>query len=289
MAWIYVVITIIGITSVGFFTAVAIRKGIKGEDMTLSLFAFSALIGATVALISPVVSGKPIVFSRVIFFIALIAGLGGAAGYFLFNKAIENGHYGFSNAIYRSNFIIAVLFSIFVFNQPATFSNITGILLTVISISLISYANQSFELPKWEKNGLYWFFTIIAAFLLSSITRIAQQTVNQFREDEKAYLCLSYLPGLIIFLLDRIRSRSFDRRALLYGALASVGSYISVYSTIKAFEGLKGVVVFPVTLCGPIILGVFLSRMFFKEKIRPLGYFGIFVGICGIVILYVFK
>lgn len=289
MAWIFIIIAIIGIASVSFFTAVAIRKGVPGEDMTLSLFGFSVLTGAVVVLLHPMISGKPVVFSSVIIFIALIAGLGGAMSYFLFNKAVGMGHYGFSNAIYRSSFIIAVLFSIFVFGQAATIYNMTGILLAIASIFLISFANKSFTLPKKAMNGLYWLLTILLSFVLSAIPRIAQQAVNQLHEDDKAYLFLSYVPGALIFLLDRIRHRSFDRRALFYGALCSAGSYISVYATIQSFKGLKGVVVFPVTLCGPIILGVLLSLLFFKETIRPLGYLGVALGLGGILILYVFQ
>jgi len=42
---------------------------------------------------------------------------------------------------------------------------------------------------------------------------------------------------------------------------------------------------FPVIQAGPIIAAVILSLAYFKEKIKPGAYFGIMLGLAGIVLL----
>jgi multidrug transporter EmrE-like cation transporter len=44
-------------------------------------------------------------------------------------------------------------------------------------------------------------------------------------------------------------------------------------------------VVFPVIQAGPIIAAVLISIYFFREKIKPLAYFGIMLGLAGIILL----
>ena len=285
MAWIYISITIVGITCVGFVTTIANKRGVPGEDMTFSLFSISSIIGFFVVLFN---SGAS--YSSAVILTALICGTGGSIAYFLFNKAVEKGHYGFSNAIYRSSFMTAVVFGIIYFKQTLTVLNATGILLILSSIFAISLSLGSFSLKKkYEQSGLIWLIIILSAFLLSGLPRIGQDLVANLKMDKYVYLFLSYLPGSIIFFSVCLKKRSYNRKALIFGSMGAVASYASVFCTIAALASLKGFIVFPVTLSGPIILGVLLSVFYFKEKIKPLGYFGIFLGISGITLLKAFN
>jgi drug/metabolite transporter (DMT)-like permease len=74
--------------------------------------------------------------------------------------------------------------------------------------------------------------------------------------------------------------------SLLYGSLAAFGSFVGVYCAIEALKLLSAAVVFPLTLSGPIIFGMLISFIY-REKIRLAGWTGVFLGICGIMILSV--
>jgi multidrug transporter EmrE-like cation transporter len=77
--------------------------------------------------------------------------------------------------------------------------------------------------------------------------------------------------------------------ALPWGAGAAVASYLGVFCTLKSLETLKPQVVFPISLSGPIVLGVILSLFAFRETIRPGGWVGIVCGIAGITILAIWR
>jgi drug/metabolite transporter (DMT)-like permease len=73
-------------------------------------------------------------------------------------------------------------------------------------------------------------------------------------------------------------------RAVWYGILAAFASYVGVYCTLEALKLIPAAVVFPITLSVPIMLGMFISFVY-REKIRLAGWIGVFIGICGIIIL----
>ncbi|PMP94895.1 MAG: hypothetical protein C0168_07645 [Candidatus Aminicenantes bacterium] len=53
----------------------------------------------------------------------------------------------------------------------------------------------------------------------------------------------------------------------------------------KALTRLSEPVVFPIIQDAPIMAAVLISIYFFKEKIKPLAYLGIVLGLAGIIFL----
>ena len=82
-----------------------------------------------------------------------------------------------------------------------------------------------------------------------------------------------------------IKEKSLNIKACVPGMGGAVGSICGCFFSLKALETLPEAVVFPVALSGPIIIGVLLSLLLFKEKISKCGYLGILSGIVGIATL----
>ncbi|MEI6845522.1 MAG: DMT family transporter [Candidatus Firestonebacteria bacterium] len=282
MEWLFILLTILGITTVAFVAKLASRKNISALDLTATLFTASMIICLGILVSGPI---KPVTGRTLL--IAFIPGACGGIAVLLFNYAIRIGHFGFSNTIYRTSFILPIIFSILLLSEPVQFSGVTGILLTLLAIILISYSNEAFS--KIGSLQFKWFIFILLAFLLSGGPRIGQKLVAFYKESTTVYLFLSYLAGTLVLLPVYLKTKSFSLKALPYGIIAAIGSIAGVFCTISALRTLPSSVVFTITLSGPIILGLFLSRMFFKEKIKPLGWAGVALGLAGILIIYYGK
>jgi drug/metabolite transporter (DMT)-like permease len=126
-----------------------------------------------------------------------------------------------------------------------------------------------------------------AAFVLTGIPQIAQAAAARLGAINLwFFLFLTFLSGAVAlwsFLL--VKGTKPGRGVLLYGALAAVGSVAGNLFTLKALVRLPETVVFPVSLAGPVIGAVLLSLLYFRERIKPLGYLGIVTGLAGIVLL----
>ncbi len=279
MGWLYVLITILGITTVAFVAKIASRNNISALDLTSTLFTISALLCLGLLAFNPV----PLVTGRIIL-ISFIPGACGGIAVLLFNYAIRLGHFGFSNTIYRTSFILPIIFSVLLLAEPLHSSAKTGITLTLLAIFLISYSNEAFFGIK--SSAFKWFLLILLSFFLSGGPRIGQKLVAYYKESTAVYLFLSYLAGVLVLLPVYFKTRSYSKKALPYGLIAALGSIAGVYCTISALRIFPSSVVFTVTLSGPIILGLILSLAVFKEKIKALGWLGIVLGLAGIRIIY---
>jgi drug/metabolite transporter (DMT)-like permease len=282
MGWIYILLAVLGVTTVALLAKLSGKKGIAPLDLSVVIFTVSTVIGLVFLLFQP-----QAVFSIKAVIISAAAGLCGGLAVLVFNIAIKTGHFGFSNSIYRSSFIIPVVYAVLFLDEKLTSTTITAILLILISIFLMAYSTDSFS--KGRKAELKWFFLIVAAFLLSGGPRIGQKLTSIYKEDYFVYLFLSYLAGAIPLLAGTGIKRTFNKASLTFGSGAAVGSFVAVFCTLKALESLNSSIVFPASLSGPIILGMILSIFFFKEKVKALGYIGIILGLSGIAVLYFLK
>jgi drug/metabolite transporter (DMT)-like permease len=281
MSFIYISLVVLGITTVAFLAKLSAKNNVSSFDFTFVMFAAAGVMGYFFAKLNNVDSAD---YTVELCCVSVIAGTGGAAAVFIFNSAVRIGHFGYSNAIYRSSFLMPVILSVIFFKSTLNFTTIAGILSILISIFLVSWSYDAFTKVKGKSN-IRWFLMIICAFVSSGLPRIGQLLISHNKLNSFAYLFASYAAGFILLIiLFLFRQKHLNALALLYGSIAAFASFVGVYCTIEALKLLPAAVVFPVTLSTPIMLGMLIS-LFYRERIRPAGWAGVALGIVGILIL----
>jgi uncharacterized membrane protein len=279
---VYLLIVVLAITATAVIAKLAVQRKILPLDLAASMFSISTVLGLLIAW--PQMPGK---VNGLALLISIIAGLGGGLAVLAFNSAVRSGHFGYSNAIYRSSFLVPVVYSVLFLNAALKATTIFGIILILAGIFLISQSTGSFE--RGRRAELKWFLIIMSAFLLSGAPRVGQTLTSLLKINYFVYLFLSYLSGSVALLAFTGIRRAFNPAALPWGGAAAIASYAGVFCTLKALEHLTPQVVFPISLSAPILLGVVISLYLFKEKIRPAGWLGLLLGASGIVILSVWR
>ncbi len=282
MGFVYLGIVVVAITTTALIAKLAALRKITALDLATSLFWVSTVLGVAVLLPRlPVdVSADAVVFS-------VVAGVGGGLAVLAFNAAVRAGHFGFSNAIYRASFLVPVVYAVLFLGEALTVTTVAGLVLILGGIFLMSQSTASFE--RGRRADFRWFVLIMLAFLLSGAPRVGQTLASLHSVDYFLYLFLSYLVGSLVLIGFVGVKRSFNPAALAWGSAGAVSSYAGVFCTLKALETLKPQVVFPISLSGPIVLGVLLSLFLFRERIRPAGWVGILLGIAGIIVLGIWR
>jgi drug/metabolite transporter (DMT)-like permease len=277
MGFAYILIVVLAVTAFACLAKLAARKGVPPFDLTFSMFGAAAVLGYLLTVLNGTGWDR---YTVQLGALSALAGASGAVAVFVFNYAVKIGHFGFSNGIYRMSFLIPVIFSVVFLKAGLKAETAVGIASILASILLVSWSNESFG-----KAGIKWFILILCAFFLSGLPRVCQTLVSRQSLDSFAYLFLSYASGFVLLLgAFLLRRRRIDPRGMYYGAIAAVAGYLGVFSTLEALRFLPPVVVFPVTLSAPILLGLLISLLL-KEKIRMAGWIGIAAGVCGILIL----
>jgi drug/metabolite transporter (DMT)-like permease len=281
MSFIYITLVVLGITTVAYLAKLSAQKGVSSFDFTFVMFAAASILGYFLAELNNIETAY---YTVELCFLSVIAGIGGVLAVFIFNNAVRIGHFGYSNAIYRSSFLIPVITGVIVFRSALNIISIAGILFILISIFLVSWSNDAFSKVKGDSNIL-WFFMIACAFALSGLPRIGQLLISHSRLNSFAYLFVSYTSGFILFLIFfLVRWKRLNILALFYGSLAAFASFVGIYCTLEALKLVPAAVVFPITLSAPIMLGMLISFIC-KERIKLTGWIGISIGICGIIML----
>lgn len=282
MGWIFLVLVIVGYVAMNFIMKLGSQKGHAAPALTGALFAIAAFF----CLLVVILSSQPLQASTTVVLLAIAGGVGGAIAYFCFLSALRIGNYALTISIYTMTFLIPVVFSVIFWKRPVNATLAAGIIGIIIGMAMITTAGSGKE---EKKTGLWlkWILFLGASFFLTGIPQLSQaaaarvETINLW-----FYLFLTFLSGAIAFglyfLFKKIR---LGPNVYTFGALAAAGSVAGNFFTLRSLSKLPETIVFPVSLAAPVIAAVFLSLLFFKEKIKPLGYAGIVVGLAGIVLL----
>lgn len=271
---------VLAITLTALIAKLAARRGVGALDLAAALFGLSTLLGAAVLARQP---AKAWTASEAV--LSAVAGIGGALAVLAFNRAVREGHFGYSNAIYRSSFLVPVLYAVLFLDAPLHAAALGGIACILAGIFLMSRAHAPAGGASQAAAPWRWIVLILSAFLFSGAPRVGQTLLSQSKGDACHYLFLSYAIGTAALAVIVVPRRRFDPAALAWGSGSAAASYLGVLGTLKALEGLSPHVVFPISLSAPIILGMLISRAFFREKITPGGWLGVASGVTGIVIL----
>jgi len=282
MSWLFLVLAIAGYVAMNLVMKLGSLRGLNSSELTGSLFALASLY----CLLILIFSGQSLNFTTTVVLLAVAGGAGGAVAYFFFLQALKIGSYALTISIYTMTFLNPVIFSIIFWDRQVTTLITLGILLIIAGIILISLAGST---PESQKSGLFlkWLIFLIATFFLTGIPQISQAAAVRLAEINLwSYLFITFLAGALVFLIYLfVKKVRLPRQALSFGALAAAGSVAGNFFTMRALSGLPEPVVFPVIQAGPIIAAVILSLAYFKEKIKPAAYFGIILGLAGIVLL----
>jgi len=282
MSWLFLVLAIAGYVAMNLVMKLGSLRGLNSSELTGSLFALASLY----CLLILIFSGQSLNFTTTVVLLAVAGGAGGAVAYFFFLQALKIGSYALTISIYTMTFLNPVIFSIIFWDRQVTTLITLGILLIIAGIILISLAGST---PESQKSGLFlkWLIFLIATFFLTGIPQISQAAAVRLAEINLwSYLFITFLAGALVFLIYLfVKKVRLPRQALSFGALAAAGSVAGNFFTMRALAGLPEPVVFPVIQAGPIIAAVILSLAYFEEKIKPAAYFGIILGLAGIVLL----
>lgn len=282
MGWIYLALVLAGFVAMNFVMKLGTLKGHSSPALTAALFASAAALCLAVL----AGSGQPWHVSAPVVLLAVAGGIGGAVAYFFFLSALKTGPYALTISIYTMSFLIPVAFSILVWFRPLSGSLGAGLLLIVAGVALISMSGAA---AKGEAKGawLKWLGLLGAAFVLTGIPQIAQAAAARLGAINLwFFLFVTFAAGAAALWIFLVAKKAKPARGLFgYAGLAAVGSVAGNFFTLRALAKLPETVVFPVANAGPIIAAVLLSLLYFREKIKPLGYLGIAAGLAGIVLL----
>ena len=194
----------------------------------------------------------------------------------------------------KMSVVIPIAFGLFYYNENAGLLKISGIILALIAVYLVSVKDNTSKLVS--KNELLF---PILVFLGSGIidTTIKYLETSYVEQDDislfSAVIFLTaFVIGISILMFKVLRKNEKIKFKNLVGGLAlGIPNYYSIYFLVKALRNpqLESSVVFTLNNVGILICAVLLGILFFREKLSRKNWLGFFLALISIICIAIVK
>ncbi len=191
-----------------------------------------------------------------------------------------------SSVANKMSVIIPVIFSFFLYHERLGITKISGILLALVGVFLVSFKDT-----KNKFNNRYFYLAILLFFgsgLLDTLIKYAQQLYqggDNFNLFVPTIFAVAGILGLFIILY---RMFFLDEKphikSLFGGFVLGLCNYASIYYLVKTLDikTLESSVVFPLNNIGVVLCSSLASFLFFKEKMSRKNWIGILLSVIAI-------
>ncbi|MEA3445236.1 MAG: DMT family transporter, partial [Bacteroidota bacterium] len=224
------------------------------------------------------------------FFLAMIIGLMFIGMFFLIGYSAQKAGISVTTVSTKISVVVPILFSIFYDpNDKINMVKALGIGLALIALFLSVYKKRT------EKVNRKFIFLPVILFVgmgtIDSIVKFAQHDYinhsNLPAFTAFTFAC-SLVSGIIILIVLRYPIKDFlSIKAWVIGILLGMANFGSMYFLVLALENsiFSGSAVFGINNIGIVGFSVLIALLFFKERLKPINWIGIFISMIAIWVL----
>lgn len=203
----------------------------------------------------------------------------------IMGKAVQTAGIVKSDAAQRLSLLITLLVAFFIWNEPANYLKITGVVLALLALGLILFKKS--DRSRSTGNGILYLFMVWMGYGVIDLMfkLISKTSGNTF----STTLTLSFIIAMvIIFIYLLIRKSRINLSSVIGGGILGILNFTNIYTYITAHKhlGESPSVVFTGMNIGVIALGTIVGLTVFKEKLSTVNYVGIGLAVVAIALLF---
>jgi len=261
------------------------RWAVKHNGRTQSIGLMISLTATILALVGALISGESL-FSSASLLFGAIMGIAYSVGFcMIIFYCLKIGPAGPTVMLNNLGLLFPVLLSIFLFSNGTspTLLTISGIILTILSLVLMSFNKSSDDNVSLSSK---WFKWIILGWLLSGISMSSQFLATHYAPENPYSFAFSAF-GVSFLVLAGISLAKKDTRPNRVEVIVGVSTgFVNVISTPILFYLLKNIpayVIYPVIMASPILVMLLAGHFVYKENLNRFGWLACIFGIIGLI------
>ncbi len=185
--------------------------------------------------------------------------------------------------------IVPISFGVFIWGEDPNPVQIVGIVLALLSLSLIG-AHEDHDLVLERDKQTWWLMPValVTLFILCGISRLAQEAYKHLcaAEERPAYLFTAFaiaaLPSIVVLIARRRRIKSSE---IMFGLLMGGSNILQTHFLLRALDYMDGFIVFPAASAGGMIFTVLVATRYFGERLTRQTWIGISIAAIALVML----
>lgn len=190
----------------------------------------------------------------------------------------------------KMSVVIPIIFGLYLYNESLNFQKITGIILALLAVILVSVKqNSNIRL----KNNL---MLPLLVFIGSGIIDTGIKYLETFYVEDNGIPLFSAtifgfsgIIGLISLFIKKVNQKDVKFKGLnvLGGIFLGVSNYFSIYFLLKALDHktMESSTIFTVNNVAVVMLSGLVGFLLFKEKLSPKNWLGVIMAILSILLV----
>jgi drug/metabolite transporter (DMT)-like permease len=195
----------------------------------------------------------------------------------------------------KLSLVIPFLFSIYLYNEKATWLKIAGIVVALAAVILTCYPSGKGDATGTKKTGKLLLVLPVVLFfgsgLLDTLIKYTEQTyLNESNKNAYLITCFAtaFSIGLLILLIQLVRKKTtLQSKAILAGILIGIPNYFSIWCLVKVLSNYSGnsSAIIPINNMGIVLFSSVMAWLLFKEKLSAINWLGIALAIGAIALI----
>jgi len=192
----------------------------------------------------------------------------------------------------KLSLVIPFIFSIYLYNEQATWLKIVGIAVALVAVVLTCIPTRTQE----NKNPRGWLYALPITLFLGSglLDTMIKYAEHQFlnAENVNEFLITAFsmagfigiLPLTFLFISGK---QKFQPKAVLMGAVIGIPNYFSIWclmEVLKQFADNSSAII-PINNMGIVLFSAVMAWMLFREKLSIINWIGIILSLGAIALI----
>ena len=196
----------------------------------------------------------------------------------------------------KLSLVIPFLFSLYLYNEQATWLKIVGIVVALAAVVLTCWPQRSAETPAHKHLSKAFAILVpvvlfVSSGLLDTTIKYVEQTyINE--SNSNAYLISSFATAATIGLLTLVvltltGKQRFDARSIIAGICIGVPNYFSIWCLVRVLKQYVGnsSAIIPINNMGIVLFSSLVAWMLFKERLSLVNWLGIVLSLGAIALI----
>lgn len=205
--------------------------------------------------------------------------------FFAFAKAVRVAGTAMAAVSSRLSVIVPILLSIVFFEEYPSVWQLLGFIFAFITIVLFYLSLKGHDKKPQRVSDYLYLLGVLAGI---GINDFFMKVFYHWRgQEEKPFFLFTifFFAFLYTFGYLNIKKIPVDRGTALLGGVLGIPNIFSSYFLLGALAVLPGIIVYPVTNIGIILLTAFGASLIWKERLNRAGKWALFCGILSILFL----
>ncbi len=201
-----------------------------------------------------------------------------------------------SSVANKLSLVIPFVFSIYLYNEAASWIKITGIVIALLAVVFTCIPAKSDEQNKSKKrfNAVVYLLpalVFLGSGLLDALVKyVEQRHLNS--ANNNAYLIVSFgtaglIGSLVLLTLMATRKTVFDARSIVAGIAIGIPNYFSIWCLVHVLKNYQGnsSSILPINNMGIVLFSTVAAGLLFKEKLSLINWLGILLSLGAIALI----